>query len=105
LRDGLAGLLDDPHRSFTELRIEPASLVSHDPTISLVQVSTLRGEAQALRKVAGKIRWLLRGWVGVSAVRRSCVDVIYGDVWSGRYGEGFAAGAAGLRGWGMSAAC
>ncbi|MEO3829954.1 hypothetical protein, partial [Actinomadura sp. B10D3] len=41
----LAGLLDDPHRSLAELRIKPASLVSHDPTISLVQVSTLRGEA------------------------------------------------------------
>jgi hypothetical protein len=45
LRDRLAGLLDDPNRSFTELRIKPASLVCHDPTISLVQVSTLRGEA------------------------------------------------------------
>jgi transposase len=47
LRDGLTGLLDDPYRSFTELRIKPASLVSHDPTISLVQVSTLRGEAHS----------------------------------------------------------
>jgi hypothetical protein len=49
LRDGLAGLLDDPNRSFTELRIKPASLISHDPTISLVQVSTLRGEAHPPR--------------------------------------------------------
>jgi transposase len=45
LRDWLFCLPHDAHRARPELRIEPASGLSHDPTFSLGQVSTLEGEA------------------------------------------------------------
>ncbi|GAA5086113.1 hypothetical protein HNP84_000006 [Thermocatellispora tengchongensis] len=65
VRDGLAGLLDDPHRSGLELRIKATPRGSRHDQTSPGSVSMSRGEAQfrgPRHSTARTDRFLSRGW-------------------------------------------